>query len=253
MILNEPPSGEYAFPFKRLELPETALGEVNRMLEWHAGTILNGQLLGRLGASPNKRTKPGAIPDRRIKTLHKLVNLTGKSILEVGCFEGIHTLGLRLFSDDVTAVDIRPTNVIKTLARLSMHGSNAKVFVADVEKLSAEFGRFDVVFHCGVLYHLMSPVEHIFALADMCQYLLLDTHVTEQTAVEKSCGAFPYRGSYYDEAGWLDPFSGKDTRSFWLTEESLLAVLRQAGFSTVDVIERRAERNGPRLTILASK
>jgi tRNA (mo5U34)-methyltransferase len=250
--LDQTLNAAYRFPFRGLEISEAAVSEVNNTLDWHAATVLNGKLLlGRLGA--NKRMKPGPVPDRRITELHRLIDLTGKSILEVGCFEGIHTLGLRLYSDDVTAIDIRPSNVIKTLTRLSLHGTYAKVFIADVERLSREFGQFDVIFHCGVLYHLESPVEHIFSLTQMCQYLFLDTHVTSKRDVEKTLGHFTYRGTHYEEAGWNDPFSGKGSRSFWLTEEDLQEALRRAGFSSITLIERRAERNGPRLTILASK
>src|SRR6187402_2570904 len=144
-------NGTFPFPLCELNIPAAIISEVNSMLDWHAGTILNGEILGRLGVKAGKRTEPGDVPDRRIVNLHEAINLTGKSILEVGCFEGIHTLGLRLYCKDVTAVDIRPSNVVKTLTRLSMHGSDAKVFVADVETLSEEFGSFDLVFHCGVL------------------------------------------------------------------------------------------------------
>ena len=240
--------------FRRLNLSESAIRDVNSMLDWHAGTEMGGQIIGRLGVTANKRTKPEAVPDYRIVKLHELINLTGKSILEVGCFEGIHTLGLRLYSEDVTAIDIRPSNVVKTLTRLSVYGSNAKVFIADVEKLSADFGRFDLVFHCGVLYHLMSPVEHLFAVAKMCRYLFLDTHIArdEPQLMEQNFAGHTYRGAYHDEAGWMDPFSGKDPKSFWMLKDDLYQALRHAGFSSISVIEEREERNGPRLAILAS-
>ena len=249
------PNEEYPFPFRRLEVSQEALSEINSLLDWHAGTVLDGRMLGHPGATANKRTKPGLVPDRRITALHNLIGLTGKSVLEVGCFEGIHTLGLRLYSDNVTAVDVRPSNVMKTLARLSLHGTDAKVFIADAEEISVEFGQFDVIVHCGVLYHLMSPVEHIFSVAGMCRYLLLDTHVaSEQPAPVKGVfEQFAYQGTYHDEGGWRDPFSGRHPKSLWLTEESLLEALQRAGFQSINLLERRAERNGPRVTILASR
>ena len=245
----------YPYPFRSFDIPVAVISEVNDILDWHAGTLLNGHILGRLGAKAGKRTEVAAVPDYRIVKLQEIINLTGKSILEVGCFEGIHTLGLRLYSDDVTAIDIRPSNVIKTLTRLSMHGCYAKVFVADVESLSAGFGRFDCIFHCGVLYHLMSPVEHLFSLGRMCEHLFLDTHVArnEPEMMEKESSGFTYRGVHHGEGGWKNPFSGKGPKSFWLDKPSLENALRQAGFASIRVIEEREERNGPRLAILASK
>jgi 2-polyprenyl-3-methyl-5-hydroxy-6-metoxy-1,4-benzoquinol methylase len=253
--LKDPEFGQYPLPFIKLDITDANIAEVNKMLDWHAGTVLKGQILGRLGVKANKRAEPQIIPDYRIVKLNELLGLKGKSVLEVGCFEGIHTLGLRLFCEDVTAIDIRPSNVIKTLARLSLSGSYAKVFVADVEQLPEKFGTFDLIFHCGVLYHLMSPVEQIFALAPMCKQLFLDTHIArdEKSLVEKKHGDFSYKGAFHDEGGWVDPFSGKDPKAFWLTQDSLVKALERAGFASVKILETREERNGPRLAILASR
>lgn len=256
------PEGEYSFqaasfvasyPLKKVEISDRDLEEINAMLPWHAGTLLGGRLLGRLGVFKGKRTRPDPVPDRRIVWLNERLELRDKSVLEVGCFEGIHTLGLRLFSRDVTAIDVRPANVVKTLARLSYHGADAKVFQADVERLSSDFGRFDLLFHCGVLYHLTRPVEHVFSAAGMCSFLFLDTHVApeEDGREELEFRGVGYQGRYQGEGGWGDPFSGKESRSFWLTEKSLLRALQAAGFERVEFLEKRAERNGPRVALLA--
>lgn len=241
------------YPLRTLEISDRDLGEINALLPWHAATMLGARLLGRLGVSRGKRTRPDSVPDRRIVWLNERLDLREKSVLEVGCFEGIHTLGLRLFSRDITAIDVRPANVVKTLARLSYHGADAKVFQADVERLGSHFGHFDLMFHCGVLYHLTRPVEHLFAAAGMCSFLFLDTHVApeEDGREELEFRGVGYQGRYQGEGGWSDPFSGKAPRSFWLTEKSLLAALEAAGFSRVEFLERRAERNGPRVALLA--
>src|SRR5262249_45176941 len=134
--------------------------------------------------------------------------------------------------------------------------SSARVFLADVETMTSHLGRFDLVFHCGVLYHLMHPVEHLEALAKVCSALFLDTHVArdERRMRKRDASGFIYRGAYHGEGGWKDPFSGKDTESFWLTRKSLEAALRRAGFHSISVIEEeRAERNGPRLALLAQR
>src|SRR6185436_4690646 len=116
-------------PFRPVELSAELLEEANTAFDWRAATELpNGMMLGRVSA--HKRPVPERIPDKRIALLDSLVGLRGKSVLEIGCFEGIHTIGLRTFTDNVTAVDVRPTNVFKALARLSLHGADAKVFVA---------------------------------------------------------------------------------------------------------------------------
>jgi len=231
------------------------LKEINQMLDWHAGSWLDGRLLGRLARKPGKRVGPEPIPDPRIIKLHNRLDLQGKSVLEVGCFEGLHTVGLRMYTDRVTAIDVRPVNVVKTLARLSCYGYSAEVFVKDAETLDRTFGTFDLIFHCGVLYHLVEPVSHLLALGTMTTHLFLDTHVArdEKHLEDRVWNGQSYRGAYHDEGGWADPFSGKDARGFWLTWESLQEALRRAGFSSIDWIEEREERNGPRVALLASR
>lgn len=242
---------------KNLPPPSDAeLAEINKMLDWHAGTRLpDGRVLGRLEVKPGKRPQPQAIPDARIKRLNDLVGLKGKHVLEVGCFEGIHTAGLLKFGARVTAVDLRPQNVVKTLARLSYHGLSARVFQLNVEQMDGVVGRFDLIFHFGVLYHLAKPVEHIRTIAPMCTHLYLDTHIApeDKRPREISVEGRTYQGVDYSEGGWADPFSGAQAKSFWLTRESLTAALNEAGFAKVDYLQDRAERNGPRVLLLASR
>ena len=231
------------------------LAEINALLDWHAGAPLpDGRLLGRLGRSPGKRAAPAAIPDKRIRRLHKMLNLKNKRVLEIGCFEGIHTVGLRQFCEDVTAIDVRPQNVLKTMTRLSWHGVSAHVHQFDAELITPDFPSFDVIYHIGVLYHLTNPIEHLLNLSKICQHLYLDTHVAapEKANVTLEVAGHTYRAAKHREGGWADPFSGKDSYAVWLTCESLLDALSQAGFAEVQVLEKRAERNGPRVLILAT-
>jgi hypothetical protein len=242
--------------FRAVRISDAELEEICGMLPWYAGAYLpDGRLLGRLDARPAKRSSPEPIPDKRIVRLDQELGLRGRTILEVGCFEGIHTLGLRMFCDDVTAIDVRPVNVVKTLARLACHGAWAKVFQQDVETLSVADGRFELVFHCGVLYHLLNPAEHLLALGQVADRVFLDTHIArdEPRIEERRAGEVTYQGAYHAEGGWADPFSGRDPSAFWLTEASLLDLLARAGFEEQNVWEIREERNGPRISLVASR
>jgi tRNA (mo5U34)-methyltransferase len=232
------------------------LAEINSLLDWHAGTLLpDGRLIGRLERTAGKRPAPAQIPDKRIRILNDLVHLKNKKVLEIGCFEGIHTIGLRQFCEDVTAVDVRPQNVLKTLARLSWHGVSAKVHQYDAEEIGADFPRFDVIFHIGVLYHLANPVQHLLNIGQLCDYLFLDTHVApnEKAGVSIGVDGMSFSGARHREGGWADPFSGKDKHAIWLTRESVLDVLKHAGFSNTQILQERQERNGPRLLLIAAR
>lgn len=239
----------------KLRLSDSSLQELNAALPWHAGTLLeDGRLVGRLDARPDKREDVQPVPDKRIRRLDAALALAGKSVLEVGCFEGIHTLGLRHFGAEVTAVDLRPINVIKTLARLSAHGESARVFVLDVEAAEAALGHFDVVFHCGVLYHLEDPVTHLRTLLPACDAIYLDTHVAgagrdgDALTVEGQT----FRGYRHHEGGWNDPFSGRGANAFWLTMPDLLGLVEAQGFAC-ETWSERVERNGARVGFLARR
>jgi SAM-dependent methyltransferase len=240
--------------FRTLAPDDRIIAEINDMLDWRAAAFLpDGRVSGKV--SPGKRAHPVKLPDSRIKLLDQIVDLAGKRVLEVGCFEGLHTLGLLHFTDDVTAVDLRPINVCKTLMRLSMHGASAKVFVADCEQLDASFGRFDIVFHFGVLYHLDNPVQHLANIAGLADTLYCDTHVARDGAPLKSelVGDERYEYAPLDEKGWSDPFSGAHAMSKNLTTASLERALTRAGYTQTRVLQLRDERNGPRILLLASR
>lgn len=235
-------------------ISDQSLQELNAALPWHAGTLLeDGRLVGRLDARPHKRDDVQPIPDKRIRRLDQELSLAGKSVLEVGCFEGIHTLGLRHFDADVTAVDIRPMNVLKTLARLSAHGESARVFVLDVEEATT-LAHFDVVFHCGVLYHLEDPVTHLRNLLPACDAIYLDTHVAGEgrDGDTMEVDGETFRGYRHQEGGWNDPFSGRGASAFWLSLQDLQALLDAQGFAC-ETWSERAERNGPRVGLMARR
>lgn len=230
-------------------LSDSNLKEINESLSWHSGVELpDGRILGSLTKS--KRKDPEPIPDYRVQKLNETLDLAGRSVLELGCFEGAHTLSLLKYTDNVTAVDIRPQNVINTLTRLSVFGETAKVFVCNVEDIDKDFeeGYFDVIFHCGVLYHLKNPVEHLLKLKTMCSYMVLDTHIADDDS--QTTKHEDHEGYFFGEGGWESPFAGKDDVAFWLTEDALKDVLQKANYDIEEEWEKRKERNGTRISWL---
>ena len=63
----------------------------------------------RLGArhGAGSREVPEQIPDRRIELFDQRFGLRGSHVLELGCFEGIHTIALCDRADRVTGIDAR--------------------------------------------------------------------------------------------------------------------------------------------------
>lgn len=238
-----------------IELKDEDLAEFNRLLPWHAGTQLpDGRIIGSLEARPGKRDSIQAIPDKRITKLHKTIDLAGKSVLEIGCFEGIHTIGLCSQGANVTAVDLRPLNVVKTSVRLACYGYSARVVTLDVENPDVNLPDFDVIFHCGVLYHLEDPVAHLQRLLPHCQTIYLDTHVAGEADDDATLesGGRTYHGHQHDEGGWADPFSGRGKGAFWLKTSDLVKLVEEAGLRT-ELWSERDERNGCRIGLFATR
>ena len=241
-------------------LPDGELATLNRMLPWQAFTADgSGRPFGGTAWS-GKRIDPQVVPDPRIERFHERFDLTGRHVLEVGCFEGIHTIALCRRAGRVTAIDARIENVVKTLVRCGLYDVHPRVFAYDVEAKDDVLEGLlhaDLCHHVGVLYHLADPVAHLRRLGAWTKRgLMLDTHVAAPSdpldEYEVDGRRFRYRR--FRESGRDDVFSGMQEHSKWLLLEDLVEALRTiAGFERVDVAEERAERNGPRVLIFAER
>ena len=139
--------------------------------------------------------------------------LDGARVLELGPFEGHHTVQLvqQLGATHVTCVEPRPLNAIAVYTRAMYHGvqDRVRVVIGSTSVLTAvDVDEFDVLIHLGVLYHMIDPVTHV--LRDFMKFsrVLLDTHVLEDgvankhRAFRREVSVQGYRGREYRERGW---------------------------------------------------
>lgn len=236
-------------------LTDEQLAELNRLLPWSCFTVDGrGRRFGQAAWS-GKRVEPQPVPDRRTLLLHEAVDLSDKHVLEVGCFEGVHTIGLARVAKTVTAIDARVANVVKTIVRCTFYGVRPDVLVCDVEDAHQLASlECDVVHHVGVLYHLQDPVRHLQRLSRISSTaILLDTHVaSDDEAVE----ILEVDGHHYPYRRYREPpsvFSGMGSEARWLRLADIRQILEDGGFAKVEMLEERAERNGPRVLLLARK
>jgi tRNA (mo5U34)-methyltransferase len=238
-------------------LSDEDLIELNSLLDWNSFiSDVNGRRFGMV-AWGSKRIEPQEIPDKRIVAMHERFNLTGQHVLEVGCFEGVHTLGLLQYAEKVTAVDSRVDHVVKTMVRCGMQNKSPVVFKCDIELKNQDYSLLacDYIHHVGVLYHLRDPISHLLALKQYVRKgIMLDTHyaLTEEAKDSYSIDGHVYPYKRYMEYGKKESFSGMYDHSKWLLLDDIVDCLKQCGFDKVEIVEKRAERNGPRVLLYAT-
>lgn len=236
------------------QLSDEQLARLNAALPWNCFTVdSRGRRFGDR-ARAGKRENPQVIPDERLIRFHESFDLSDKHVLEVGCFEGIHTVTLCQLAQRVTAVDHNVLNVAKTAVRCAFYDVRPTVQLFNLEEAAVPAHlRADAMCHIGVLYHLRDPVGHLRRLHELVRGpLLLDTHVAtaEQAAEWHDFDGHPYRYWRYPEGrGFL---GGAFDHAKWLLLDDVVSLLGQSGFGQVDILDQRSERNGERVTIHAS-
>jgi 2-polyprenyl-3-methyl-5-hydroxy-6-metoxy-1,4-benzoquinol methylase len=252
---------------RMISFDDANLQRLNAMLPWSSFVTLSGG--GVVGApwSTTKRHAATRYPDTGVEKLNKRLPLAGLSVLELGCFEGHHSISLARHAAEVWGIDGRIENVIKSLVRVWMAGLEGKVVVnlLDLERGTlkdqlAALGRskpFDVMHHRGVLYHLSDPIGNLEQCAAVTRkHLYLHTQIASeaQADVTLSHVSGDYRAFRYREPNpEFAPFAGITEHAHWMTRASLEKLLRAIGFSQVEVIAEIEERNGLRLELIASR
>lgn len=122
-----------------------------------------------------------AINEARMSRLASLeLPLAGKRVLDVGCGVGHLAAYLAKLGCVMTCVDGREENI----ALLRQRHPEFEAHVADAERDSLSlFGKFDVVFSYGLLYHLENPMAALRNMASACcEMLLLETIICDHSA-----------------------------------------------------------------------
>ncbi len=118
------------------------------------------------------------------RVLPHLSDLSGRTILDVGCGSGYHMWRM-IGAGAHLAVGIDPTQLFlcqfEAVRKLLGNDQRAHLLPLGIEQLPA-LKAFDTVFSMGVLYHRRSPLEHIWQLKDQLVSdgeLVLETLVVE--------------------------------------------------------------------------
>lgn len=173
----------------------------------------------------------------------------GLRLVDLGCLEGGMTLEFARMGFDALGIEVRESN-FACCRYLQEHGdapAGRLRFVRDDVWNLEKYGAFDVVFCCGLFYHLDEPRRFLDILARTTKrVLVLNTHF----ATETPCPAFllsepadqeGWRGRWYveheeEDLAHIDNLrwhSWHNQCSFWPMRPDLLQGMHDAGFPVV--------------------
>jgi len=170
-------------------------------------------------------------------------------IADLGCLEGGYSVEFARMGFDVVGIEVRDNN----FAACSFVKSKTKLPNLKFEKNDAwnlpSYGKFDVVFCCGLLYHMDTPKQFLEMISSVTsRMIILQTHfATTDDKINKFdlsplCEHEGLRGRWYtefaddavfnarEEARWA---SWDNRRSFWIQREFLLQAIRNVDFDVV--------------------
>lgn len=166
---------------------------------------------------------PNPDPDQdRIQTFKTLLSpLSGNTLLDLGCGHGKFAMAAADLGWSVVGVDAR-TERWPNDSRIEWVNSDVRLYPVE---------GYDVISVLGLLYHLDLPSQ--MELLKRCatsgaSVTILDTRVGLNQKAEEG----GYRGEYYEEPGLTTSSWGNEV-SFWPTEEFLIKLAKDAGFSLI--------------------
>ena len=236
-------------------LDDGDLAELNDVIPWKSFTVdSRGRRFGNW-TRRGRRDQPQPVPDPRTLIMDELFDLRDKHVLEFGCFEGIHTVGLCRLAKEVTAVDGHVTNVVKTIVRTNFYGFRPKAFWFDVERIDQLDLEVDAVHSVGVFYHLRDPVPHLMQLAKLVRCgVFIDTVVAAPDMATETMvvGGESFRYERYEEPqGRAQVLAGLYDHAKIMQVDDIVRVLYAAGFQQVKAFAPTWERNHLKATIAA--
>ena len=163
-------------------------------------------------------------------------NLGGKSLLDIGCWDGFYSFEAERRGARVTSADCwRPENFFRARAALNSPIEFHELSVYDVNK--AALGSFDIVFFLGVLYHLRHPLLALEQVAEVTRdFAIIETHVIDN--IHEDWEARNPVMEFYE----FDELGGQYDNWWGPNVECLVKMARAAGFVRVELLRLEQTR-----------
>lgn len=169
-------------------------------------------------------------------------------LADLGCLEGGYSVEFARMGFQVLGVEVRESNLVACRYIKEKTNLPNLEFVKDDVWNIAQYGNFDAIFCCGLLYHLNQPKKFLEILSSLTnRVLILQTHFStnEQTEIfnlSELVENEALEGRWYTEFGSDEEFSKREDAkwsswenrsSFWVRREYLLKTIQEIGFDIV--------------------
>jgi SAM-dependent methyltransferase len=209
--------------------------------------------------------------DTRIpQSIPFLGSMEGKRVLDLGPLEGGQSyVANKLGAKHVTAVETNALLFLKCLVVKEVLGmKNVSFLCGDaVEYLKKTSDEFDICLCCGILYHMVDPVDLISAIANKIERILIWTHyyddvarernkISHTSSMKRALGkrSFTYYKQEYREGFTTNVYcGGMETFSSWMTRKDILECLDECGFKSTEVLGDGDSISGPWMLVAAKK
>ena len=160
-------------------------------------------------------------------------DLRGKTLLDIGCWDGFYTFETERRGAKVTSVDCwHPNNFFAARQALN---SKAEFHERSVYEIGKDnLGSFDIVLFMGVLYHLRHP---LLALENVCE-LTRDFAVIESHIIDKMREGGEPAMEFYE----FDELGGQYDNWWAPNLECMVQMTRSAGFARIEPLFRSDTR-----------
>ncbi len=184
---------------------------------------------------------------RRLLSILYPGDRSGVRIADIGCLEGGYTIEFARLGFEAVGIEVRENNFANCTFVKERSGLQNLHFVHDNALNIDKYGPFDVIFCCGLLYHLDKPKSFIHHAAGSCRRaMIIHTHFATEVGnqrynLSELAENEGVQGRWYTEHSDPDPArmmaakwsSWINERSFWLRREALIQEIGNAGFDMV--------------------
>lgn len=212
--------------------------------------------------------------DYRVEWFSRMIGgFAGKRVLELGPLEGGHGYMLeRGGAAEVLSIEANARAYLKCLVLKEIFQLQRVRFqLGDfLPYLKSTDERFAVGFACGVLYHMLNPVELIQLLAKTCDAVFVWSHYYDPTRigsipalanyfvtepVVETVGGFRhrlYRKRYGEALEWKGFCGGGAVDSCWMPANDLIDAFRHFGFRVLGEVHE-TNPNGPAILLAVAR